>query len=267
MKKSVCRIVLALLCGVLGMASVSEAQTCVSVDPEPLYRFRVPSSRLGYLLTRNYWEGVNLGYIYEGPLVPYYGAPAAGMLHNQVRAGVTIPIHRYRITQRSTPYYGFFNGLAPYASDYHYEGIAGYALPGFGQYGGTPVHAYYSQDYGYWYTANPYEAPPASSYQYHGVPFYLFTQAGQQTFCMPACDANQEQSCHNLQGVWDPVSCTCGAPADQCAPYYQNQCSRNGGSWNYGICECEFPQDPCQIDPWSCQQCNPRYQICNIEYN
>jgi four helix bundle suffix protein len=53
MKKSVCRIALALFVGLLGMVAVSEAQdVCVQMNPEPFYRFRVPSSRLGYLLDR-----------------------------------------------------------------------------------------------------------------------------------------------------------------------------------------------------------------------
>lgn len=262
MKKSVYRIAAALLLSVLGAASALHADRTLNINPEPFYRFRVPSSRLGYLLTRNYQEGVNLGYIFEGALTPYWGNPPAGLMPTPV-GNYTIPVYRYRVNQRSTPYYHYGTGFN-YGSGYVFEGIAGYALPASGVYGGTPFHVWYSQDYGYWFTANPYEAPPNGTYRYHGVPFNLFTQAGPQTVTAPDCNATQHQQCDNLQGNWNDVTCTCEAPPDPCAPYYQNVCAQDGGIWNSGGCYCEFP-DPCVTDPWSCQSCDPRFEICTVQ--
>jgi hypothetical protein len=261
MRTSVRRTALSFLFGILASASVAHADRVLTINPEPFYRFRVPSSRLGYLLTRDVNEGYSLGYILEGPLTPYWGYPPAGLMPTPI-GNYTIPVYRYRINQRSTPYYQYGNTFIGYSgSDWVYQGIAGYALPASGVYGGTPFHVWYSQDYGYWFTTNASEAPPNGTYRYHGVPFNLFTQAGTQTIVAPDCNATQKQSCLNQGGDWDDVACTCQAPADPCAPYYQNQCFGQGGNWNYGGCYCEFP-DPCQLDPWSCYGCDPRYQIC-----
>ncbi|MFL6234202.1 MAG: hypothetical protein ACJ76N_13790 [Thermoanaerobaculia bacterium] len=261
MRKFVCRAVLALLCG-LGAASAVHADRNLTVSPEPFYRFRVPSSRLGYLLTRDINEGYSLGYIFEGALTPYWGNPPAGLMPTPV-GNYTIPVYRHRVNQRSTPYYYYSNGIN-YGTGYVYQGIAGYALPASGIYGGTPFYVWYSQDYGFWYTVNPYEAPPNGTYRFQGVPFNLFTQAGTQTVVAPDCDANQRQSCANLQGNWNDVTCACEAPADPCAPYYQNTCTQSGGTWNGGGCFCEYP-DPCQVNPWSCQPCDSRFEICNVQ--
>lgn len=259
MKKSVCRIVLALLLALLWAAPAVHADRVLTINPEPFYRFRVPSSRLGYLLTRDINEGYALGYIFEGALTSGWGSPPVGLMPTPI-GNYTIPVYRYRVNQRSTPYYYYTSGFAS-GSGYVFQGLAGYALPANGMHGGTPLHFWYSQDYGYWFTTNPYEYPPNGTYRYHGVPFNLFTQAGQQTVVAPDCNASQQQSCANLQGDWNNVTCTCEAPADQCAPYYQNVCAQNGGTWNYGGCYCEYP-DPCELDPWSCQQCNPRLEYC-----
>ncbi len=262
MNKSVRQIVLSLFLGLLWAASVAHADRILTINPEPFYRFQVPSSRLGYLLTRNYQEGVNLGYYFEGALAPYWGYPAAGLMPTPV-GNYTIPVYRHQVNQRSTPYYYYGNGIN-YGPGYVYQGIAGYALPASGVFGGTPFYVWYSQDYGYWYTVNPYENPPASSYRFQGVPFNLFTQAGQQTVTAPDCDAYQHQSCTNQGGNWNDVTCACEAPADPCAQYYVNQCSQSGGTWNPG-CYCEFP-DPCQVDPQSCgQQCNSRFEFCPVQ--
>jgi len=263
MKKSVCHVALALLFGLLGAASAVQADRTLTISPEPFYRFRVPSSRLGYLLTRDLNEGYSLGYIFEGALTPYWGQPAAGLMPTPV-GNYTIPVYRYRVNQRSTPYYHYANTYTASSGDYVYQGIAGYALPANGMHGGTPYHVWYSQDYGYWFTVNPYEAPPNGTYRYHGVPFNLFTQAGTQTVVAPDCNGTQRQSCVNLQGNWNDVTCTCEAPSDPCAPYHHNVCNQSGGTWNYGGCYCEVPPDPCEIDPWSCQECNPRFESCYI---
>lgn len=263
MKKSIHRVVLALLFGLLGAASAAHADRTLTINPEPFYRFRVPGSNLGYLLTRDYQEGVNLGYIFEGALVPSWGAPPAGLMPTPI-GNFTIPVYRSRVNQRSTPYYHYGNGY-PSGSGYVFQGIAGYALPAYGSQG-VPFHAWYSQSYGYWYTANAYEYPPNSTYRYHGVPFNLFTQAGQQTVVAPDCNATQRQSCDNLQGDWNDTTCTCEAPSDPCAPYYQNLCAQGGGAWNYGGCFCEYPEwDPCLTNPWACRECDPRFESCTLQ--
>jgi hypothetical protein len=261
MKRLVPRSVLVLLFTFLGSVSSAHADRTLTINPEPFYRFRVPSSRLGYLLTRDYQEGVNLGYIFEGALVPWWGAPPAGLMPTPI-GNYTIPVYRHRVNQRSTPYYYYSNGIN-YGSGYVFQGIAGYALPANSSQG-VPFYVWYSQDYGFWYTTNPYENPPSSTYRYQGVPFNLFTQAGTQTVVAPDCNAAQQQSCADLEGIWNNVACTCEAPSDSCANYYQNICAQGGGTWNSAGCYCEYP-DPCEIDPWSCQPCDPWFQVCNVQ--
>ena len=267
--KSVRRMAMALLFGFMAIASAAHADRILNINPEPFYRFRVPSSRLGYLLTRDINEGYSLGYIFEGALTTYWGAPPAGLMPTPI-GNYTVPVHRHRVNQRSTPYYYYGTGIN-FGSGYVYQGIAGYALSASGIYGGTPFHVWYSQDYGYWYTTNPYENPPNGTYRYHGVPFNLFTQAGPQTVSAPDCNATQRQQCLNLEGSWNDVTCTCEAPPDPCANYYRNVCVGDGGTWNASGCYCEYPDpcvtqpwlcDPCQIDPWSCGGCDPRFRIC-----
>src|SRR5215208_7779424 len=47
--------------------------------PIPLYRFQVPNTSYGFLLTTNYQEGVNLGYTFLGQIVGgVVPPPAAG---------------------------------------------------------------------------------------------------------------------------------------------------------------------------------------------
>lgn len=254
MKRSVCRVATMLFLSFLGAASTAAyADRVLNINPEPFYRFRVPGPRLGYLFTRDQQEGFNLGYIFEGAQVPFWGAPPAGLMPTPI-GNYTIPVYRSRVNQRSTPYYHYGNGIAS-GPGYVFQGIAGYALPASSSEG-VAFHAWYSQDYGYWYTSNIQEGPPNSTYRYHGVPFKLFNKAGPQTVVAPDCNASQRQQCLNLGGNWNDVACTCEPPADPCAPYYQNLCGQQGGMWNFDGCFCEFP-DPCQIDPWSCNPCGP----------
>jgi hypothetical protein len=189
--------------------------------PVPLYRFIVNNTNLGTLLTTNYQEGVNLNYAYypfpngEGKIVV---PPAPGL--TLVPGQGLQPLYRYRIVQGSRTYYGYFNGFAS-GPGYYYEGIVGYTLPGFGQYGGVPLNAYYSQSKGYFYTSG-YETPIGYPYSYgwanHGTPAYLPNGAA---YC------------------WNPP----------CSPDPQapQQCEDNGGSYDYTTCTCHYiPPDPCR---------------------
>jgi hypothetical protein len=210
-----------MLLAVIGVPLQANAQTQCTA-PVPFYRFVVNNAELGTLLTTNYQEGVNLNFAYypfpngEGKIaVP----PAAGW--TPVPGQGLQPLYRYHISQNGRIYYGYFNGLAS-GNGYTYQGIAGYTLPGYGQFGGVPLNAYYSQTKGYFYTSG-YETPIGYPYYYawanHGTPAYLPNGA---SYC------------------WNP-------PPPQCSnPVAEQNCYDNGGIWNSSNCTCRFIPEPCR---------------------
>jgi hypothetical protein len=182
--------------------------------PVDFYRFIVNNSQLGTLLTTNYNEGVSLNFA-------YYPFPnGAGKIAVPPGPGYTpsagqglIPLYRYKIVQSGRIYYGYFNAPAS-GSGYTFEGIPGYVLPGYGQFGGIPLQAYYSQTKGYFYTADtetPIGYPYYYGWAYHGSPAYL---PNGSSYCWdppPVCDpdGSQQLSCENNGGSWNPSSCSC----------------------------------------------------------
>jgi len=190
--------------------------------PVDFHRFIVSWNTLGTFLTDDYNEGLNRGfspYPFPGPMKiavpPEPGwTPVAGQ-------GLQ-PLYRFRIVQGSRTYFGFFNGFAS-GPGYYFEKVAGYTLPGFGQFGGVPLHAWYSQSYGYFYTQGFYETPlntsPSSlGFTDHFYPAYMPDGA---SYCWnsppPACsDPEGEQFCNDTGGIWNPSNCTCSYPPPDC---------------------------------------------------
>lgn len=198
------------------------AQT-VCTPPVDFHRFIVNNTELGTLLTTNYQEGVNLNFAYY----PFPGgvgkiAVPPGPGYTPVAGQGLIPLYRYHISQNGRIYYGYFNGFAS-GSGYTFQGIAGYVLPGYGQFGGVPLQAYYSQTRGYFYTAGnetPIGYPYSYAWSYHGSPAYLPQGS---SYC------------------WNPPPPACSNPQAEEACYI------NGGNWNPGNCTCSYyPPDPCR---------------------
>lgn len=205
----------------------------VCTPPVTLHRFIVNNAELGTLLTTNFQEGVNLNFA-NYPFPNGYGKIALppGPGYTPVPGQGLIPLYRYHISQNGRIYYGYFNGLAS-GNGYTFQGIAGYVLPGFGQFGGVPLQAYYSQTKGYFYTAGnevPIGYPYQFGFAYHGSPAYLPQGA---SYCWnpppPACsDPEGEQYCYNTGGNWNPGNCTCTYyPPDPC---FRQQAGDEGGA-------------------------------------
>ncbi|MBV9209319.1 MAG: hypothetical protein JOZ52_01750 [Acidobacteria bacterium] len=185
----------------------------------PFYRFIVNNSELGTLLTTNYQEGVNLNFAYY-PFPNGYGKivlPPAGAGWTPVAGQGLQPLYRYHVTQNGRIYYAYTNSPAS-GSGYTYQGIAGYTLPGFGQYGGIALQAYYSQTKGYFYTADtevPIGYPYYYGFAYHGSPAYL-PQGSSYCWQRPDCDPAAEQACYDNGGSWNPSTCRCTIRPDPC---------------------------------------------------
>ncbi|HEY0546582.1 MAG TPA: hypothetical protein VGC91_14485 [Pyrinomonadaceae bacterium] len=209
--------ILVALLAFLGTAinQTANAQTQVCNPPVDFYRFIVNNSELGTLLTTNYQEGVNLNFAYY-PFPNGYGKIAVppGPGYTPVAGQGLMPLYRYKIVQNGRIYYGYFNAPAS-GSGYYFEGISGYVLPGYGQYGGIALQAYYSQTKGYFYTADsetPIGYPYYYGFAYHGSPAYMPQGS---SYCWnpppPSCDpdGSQEQACYDNGGTWNPSNCHC----------------------------------------------------------
>jgi hypothetical protein len=209
-------LVALLIC--LGASFTARADTQCTA-PVDFYRFIVNNSELGTLLTTNYNEGVSLNFAYY-PFPNGVGKIAVppGPGYTPVAGQGLIPLYRYKIVQNGRIYYGYFNGFAS-GSGYTFEGIAGYALPGFGQFGGVPLQAYYSQTKGYFYTADtetPIGYPYYYGWAYHGSPAYL-PNGSSYCWTKPDCDPAQEQICNDNGGIWNSTTCSCRyIPPDPC---------------------------------------------------
>jgi hypothetical protein len=166
-KKSFVRIFccIVLLTGLLNISPVTskgQSPQPVTVRPTEIYRFMVSFSDGGFLLTGNFQEGVNSGYLSEalamrmnrgnfismGIYVPpngYTPDPSSGL----------VPLHRWLVIQDGwRNYYYYSTVLSFHGSDYHYQGIQGYVFPaGTTHFRGhelTKMSSWYSQDHGYW---------------------------------------------------------------------------------------------------------------------
>lgn len=248
--------ILAVLLNCVGANPTANAQTePVCTPPVDFHRFIVNNTNLGTLLTTNYNEGVSLNFAYY----PFPGgvgkiAVPPGPGYTPVPGQGLIPLYRYRISQNGRIYYGYFNGLAS-GNGYTFQGIAGYVLPGFGQFGGVPLVAWYSQTRGYFYTAN-YETPIGYPYQFawsnHGSPAYMPQGS---SYCWnpppPACsDPEGEALCYQNGGNWNPGNCTCSYyPPDPCFRGNVEGADDNAATLN---------QDGHALPPLPCRQADPK---------
>lgn len=189
--------------------------------PVEFHRFIVNWYNLGTFLTTNYNEGVNLGYAsYPFPSSMKIAVPP-GPGWTPVAGQGLQPLYRFRIVQGSRTYYGYFNGFAS-GPGYYFEGIPGYTLPGYGQFGGVPLHAWYSQSKGYYYTQGFYEQPYGGigngNFSDHYYPAYMPDGA---SYCWnspppPCSDPEGEQYCYQTGGNWNPGNCTCSYDPPGC---------------------------------------------------
>ena len=233
---------LLLSCGLFGSQTVRAQFPAPFVTPQTLYRFQVPSANTGFLLTANYQEGVNLGYIPAGNVGGIVLPPAPGWTPAPGQG--LVPMYRWRVRHRAGTNYYYSAAISPDIlnnPENTFEGLAGYGLLPSTQYGtdfNTAVlHLWYSQTNGYWYASNfsmTVPTPrPNPSFNYQGVAYRLPQPVipGPIVNCDPrancfvfnpppppnTCDGAQEQACYNNGGTWNSNTCTCTlAPPDPC---------------------------------------------------
>ena len=205
------------LCLALFLAgSVSAfAQDTIYVQATPLHRFITQNATLGHFLTSNFSEGTGYPYNYAYqpfpdqadivPVVPGY-TPRDGQ-------GL-LPLYRWQVDQRPRIYYYYSIYYANHGGDYHFQGVAGYVVPSSGAFGGTPLHYWYSQSYGYYYTLSG-EYPPCCTFSYHGVQYnlpvggtFIFDKIPEPPEPCPGMDFERQQ-CANNGGTWDDSTCSC----------------------------------------------------------
>lgn len=139
-------------------------------------------------------------------------------------------LHKWRVIQSGRLYYYYSWGYHNITnSNYTYQGSVGYVLPP-GDSRGDDLLVYYRQRYEYWYTNNPYESKPDSSYLYQGVACSLPHNDG-----FPYC--TQFSPCY----LFEPT------PPPTCDPIDEQNCYNNGGSWDSGTCQCNY-NPPCPPD-------------------
>jgi hypothetical protein len=198
----------------------------VQVNATPFYRFIVTWQALGHFLTANYSEGS--GYPYNYAYQPF---PAEADIvvcppgYNPSPGQGLYALHRWQVDQRPRIYYYYSIYYASHGSDYHYQGIAGYVLAS-NDYRGTPLHYWYSQSYGFYYTLNG-EYPPWGTFSYQGVQYnlpvggsYLFDKIPEPPDPCPGMDADRQQCAIN-GGTWDDSTCSCQSSCfyDYCPIY------------------------------------------------
>lgn len=216
---------LALLLALAGVFSQSVlAQDTITVQSQPFYRFIVSNQTLGHLLTSNFSEGTGNPYNYAYFPFPFQADIVVQPSGYNPRAGQgLLRLYRWQVSQSARVYYYYSTYYSNLGGDYHYQGSPGFVLPADGSYGGTPVHFWYSQSYGYYFTLDG-EYPPCCSFSYHGVPFRL---PQGQTYIFDA-------QCAGMQAQRD-------------------ECELNGGIWNNTNCTCRYEDpDPCLTKPSLC---------------
>lgn len=127
-----------------------------------------------------------------------------------------VPLHRW--STRRGFYYSIY--YTEHGNDYVYGGIAGYVWPA-GTNLGFPLHQFYSQKYGHYYTNFPREIrcqPSDGEYDYQGIMAHVnwpapFAQAFR--FCAndlrfpPPCDPFLAEVCRSQGRFWNPGNCQC----------------------------------------------------------
>ena len=125
-----------------------------------------------------------------------------------------LPLYRWQVIESPRIYYYYSIYLGNHGSNYHFQGQAGYVLPNSGAFGGTPLHYWYSQSYGYYYTVNN-EFPPCCTFTYHGVQYnvpvggsFLFDRIPEPPEPCPGQEWEREQ-CFLNGGNWSDFTCSC----------------------------------------------------------
>lgn len=223
--------------------------------PIPLYRFQVPNASYGFLLTTNYQEGVNLGYIFLGQVVGGVVPPPAPGWTPAPGQGL-VPMYRWRVRHRSGTNYYYSASISPDIlanSENTLDGFIGYGLlPSNIWMSGNraALHLWYSSTNGYWYSSNAtFGIPtprPNSSYNYQGVAYVLPISS---TIIPPpsstlVCDPRD--NCFTF--VPPPTAPTCNADQEQA-------CYTNGGTWNSSTCSCSYLSLPGEEEPFP--ECQP----------
>jgi len=208
-----------------GISQSAFAQNTISVQATPLHRFITQNATLGHFLTADFSQGTGNPYNYAYQPFPYQAdiVPVVPGYAPQPGQGL-LPLYFWQVIESPRIYYYYSIYFSNHGSNYHFQGVAGYVLPNSGAFGGTPLHFWYSQSYGYYYTLSG-EYPPCCSFSYHGVPFNLPVGG---TF------------------LFDEIP----EPPDPCPgqEWERQNCAINGGNWDDGSCSCQYY---CQ--PW-CNQ-------------
>ena len=163
---------LALCLLVTAAVAQSAAAQNISVQAVPFHRFITQNQSLGNFLTGNFSEGSCCPYNYAYTPFPYQAdiVPLVAGYVPRSDQGLT-PVHAWQVIQSPRIYYYYSIFYAPHASNYHYQGVVGYAMAS-NDPRGTPLHYWYSQNYGFYYTLSG-EYPPWGTFQYQGTSWRL----------------------------------------------------------------------------------------------
>jgi hypothetical protein len=205
---------LALLLVVSAAISQSALAQTISVQAVPLHRFITQNATLGHFLTSDYSQGTGNPYNYAYQPFPYQAdiVPLVPGYVPQSGQGLT-PVHAWQVIQSPRIYYYYSIFYAPHGSNYHYQGIIGYAMAS-NDPRGTPLNYWYSQSYGYYYTLNG-EYPPCCTFANHGTSWnlpvggtFLFDKIPDP---VDPCEGMEveRQECFNAGDRWNPDTCTC----------------------------------------------------------
>jgi len=208
--------------GGISQQSVLAQAGPVTVQATPFHRFITQNATLGHFLTANFSEGTGNPYNYAYQPFPYQADIVVGPSGYTPRAGQgLVPLYRWQVDERPRIYYYYSTYYSNLGGNYRFQGVAGYVFPAGGP--GTPLHFWYSQSYGYYYTLSG-EYPPCCTFSYHGVPFNL-PQGGSFIFDPPPdpCPGMEAQrdECFATGGMWNNTSCFCNYfddDPDPCRP-------------------------------------------------
>jgi len=249
----------------------------IQVQPHQLYRFRISATDLGYILTSDNQEGVNLGFTYDGIVGSIYPVPAPGYTPDPA-AGL-YPLHRWTVVESGWRVYTYHSiYYSSHGSNYTYNGIRGYVFPPAATShtfasGDTAalnhLSIYYSQNYGFWnglvLNGGFFTYPPGGyGFSYQGLIAAspnptVGTRPGACTGCpTPGFGPNYavqfnppppppdecedlfaEQACYDNGGTWNSLTCQCNG-GGRCGYAAEQNCLNNGGYWNSGNCICEL---------------------------
>lgn len=244
----------------------------LTTEASTLYKFQVSSNSGGYMLTGIPQRGTNLNYTNLGSIFPTLSAGGtrlnAGIVlppasnYTPTPGQQLVPLYQWRVVQGSRTYYYYATVYQALSNGYYFEGLVGYVLPSNfttsvingATVDGAAINYYYSQTYGYWYSANRPELeglcfPDSCShanttFRFQGVGFKLPIKSTQHmTENSPGtCGFGAANRCPVF--TFDPPYVP---PPPVCEPADEQYCYDSGGSWDYGNCSCnyyynEYPQ-------------------------